>query len=140
MAQFEKTSSKESRYKAALFCISARLVALLWKREECVEIEDVLINTNVDVSVIALGDKFHRADAKSVVKVIVFTGHQGIINECWRIREVVFYVNDSHISTLSYVESNAPPFRVLYFLYGIDSVIKCIAKENIDVTWTHKVE
>lgn len=35
------------------------LVAVFWKREECVEIEDVLINANMDVSVIALSDKFH---------------------------------------------------------------------------------
>ena len=59
MAQFEKTSSKESRYKAAPFCNSARLVALLWRREECIEIEDVLINANMDVSVVAFTDKFH---------------------------------------------------------------------------------
>ena len=59
MAQFEKTSSKESRYKAALFCNSARLVAMFWKRKEGVEIGDVLINTYVDISAIALSDKFH---------------------------------------------------------------------------------
>lgn len=59
MAQFEKTSSKESRYKATLFCNSARLVAVFWKRKECVEIEDILINANMDVSVVVFSDKFH---------------------------------------------------------------------------------
>ena len=66
------------------------LVAVFWKREECVEIEDVLINTNVDVSVVAFSDKFHRADTKSMVNMVVFTGYQCVINESWRIREVVF--------------------------------------------------
>ncbi len=43
----------------ALFCNLVILVALFWKRKERIEIEDVLINANVDVSVISLSDKFH---------------------------------------------------------------------------------
>ena len=70
----------------------AILVAVFWKRKECVEIEDVLINANMDVSVIAFSDKFHRADTKSMVNMVVFTGYQCVINESWRIREVVFYL------------------------------------------------